>query len=681
MDVSAVKYNKQPNAPFAQKINVQETSDVFLSLLDNLRVSGSTQERSSHNVLSHMTEQTNTKTAFKDVGQKTATKTSVEKKADKTDAKTESRPQKNTKTQTDGQKIPAQNDGVAKNTASEEPEKEDKSAFSDNAGTIKADEARNTVTDKTETDETDEETKALTAVLASVTVPVATPVTEIQAQPVIAEGESVEARTEQAGAENETVFPLSDTDVNANEPVVPVARTEAPEKTAETDKASATPSLSAKETDFSALTEQGEEKTVAAEMPQTQAPSGFTPANEANAAVGRDVSETHGATATAQADNLAQALPANTKLKIEMTEVHNDIDAPEAEAPAFSFDKAEKVSERPAAVLQSRSSATENNVAAFSGETVQDASPAVETLAKSVRTTREAPVEETVTAAVKQSAVPTFPERVANMTSVTAAVKQSAVPTETLEAVLPEENVPERNADNNQNSRNGSFQTAQLQNNVTVATNGTTPVQSQDFASAVKSGAAEGVSGVSASSSASAADTSAFAVRNDVLKGKATTGNAAAKPNIPTNELVDQIKVRISKAAKEGVEKININLKPKELGNIQVKLETDGRGNIKASIIASRPETLDMLQKDASVLKQALAEAGLKTDDNAFNFSYRGEQQQQDASSFAQNGRRGGDHQAQAFNAPETANGEADDLTEAVIASGWTSRHALNIRV
>ena len=659
MDVSAVKYNKQPNAPFAQKINVQETSDVFLSLLDNLRVSGSTQERSAHNVLSHMTEQTNAKTVFKDVGQKTAAKTSVEKKADKTDAKTESRPQKNTKTQTDGQKIPAQNDGVAKNTSSEEPEKEDKSAFSDNAGTIKADEARNTVTDKTETDETDEETKALTAVLASVAAPVAAPVAEIQAQPVIAEGEGVEVRTEQAGAENETVFPLSDTNVNANEPVVPVARTEAPEKTAETDKTSATPSLSAKETDFSALTEQGEEKTVSAEMPQTQAPSGSAPANEANAAAGRDVSETHGATATAQSDNLAQALPANTKLKIEMTEVHNDIDAPETEEALFAFDKAEKVSERPAAVLQSRSSATENNVAAFSGETVQDASPAVETLAKSVRTTREAPAEETVTAAVKQS----------------------AAPTETLEAVLPEENVPERNADNGQNSRNGSFQTAQPQNNVTIATNGTAPVQSQDFASAVKSGTAEGVSGVSASSPASAADTSAFAVRNDVLKGKATAGNAAAKPNIPTNELVDQIKVRISKAAKEGVEKININLKPKELGNIQVKLETDGHGNIKASIIASRPETLDMLQKDASVLKQALAEAGLKTDDNAFNFSYRGEQQQQDTSQFAQNGRRGGDHQAQAFNAPETVNGEADDLTEALIASGWTSRHALNIRV
>lgn len=166
-----------------------------------------------------------------------------------------------------------------------------------------------------------------------------------------------------------------------------------------------------------------------------------------------------------------------------------------------------------------------------------------------------------------------------------------------------------------------------------------------------------------------------------VLKGKAVSGAVPQQRPVSTHELVDQIKVDITKAAKEGLEKININLKPKELGNIQISLEVDKDGNMKASIIASRPETLEMLQKDASALRQAMNEAGLKADDNAFNFSYRGDQNApQENREFAGNGRSQPEN---TVNGVETAQEESiDDLTEALIASSWTSgRHALNIRV
>ncbi len=103
----------------------------------------------------------------------------------------------------------------------------------------------------------------------------------------------------------------------------------------------------------------------------------------------------------------------------------------------------------------------------------------------------------------------------------------------------------------------------------------------------------------------------------------------AAQPRftVAQQAAVDQVSVQISKAIKDGVDRINIQLRPEHLGRVDVRLEvTDGR--VSATVTADNKETLDMLQKDARELERALQQAGLQTDTGSLNFSLRGQQGQ-----------------------------------------------------
>ena len=94
-----------------------------------------------------------------------------------------------------------------------------------------------------------------------------------------------------------------------------------------------------------------------------------------------------------------------------------------------------------------------------------------------------------------------------------------------------------------------------------------------------------------------------------------------------TKEVVEQIKVNITKSAIKGVDTIDIQLKPEDLGKIQIKMHIAKDGKLRADIISSRPETMDMLQKDISGLERAFQDAGYDTDSRSFNFSFQKENQ------------------------------------------------------
>lgn len=103
----------------------------------------------------------------------------------------------------------------------------------------------------------------------------------------------------------------------------------------------------------------------------------------------------------------------------------------------------------------------------------------------------------------------------------------------------------------------------------------------------------------------------------------------AAQPRftVAQQAAVDQVSVQISKAIKDGVDRINIQLRPENMGRVDVRLEvTDGR--VAATVTADSKETLDMLQKDARELERALQQAGLQTDNGSLSFSLRGQQGQ-----------------------------------------------------
>ncbi len=92
-------------------------------------------------------------------------------------------------------------------------------------------------------------------------------------------------------------------------------------------------------------------------------------------------------------------------------------------------------------------------------------------------------------------------------------------------------------------------------------------------------------------------------------------------------EVIEQIKVNITKSAVKGIDTIDIQLKPEELGKIQIKMHIAKDGRLQAEIISARAETLDILQKDVSGLAKAFNDAGYDTDSRSFNFSFQEESQ------------------------------------------------------
>jgi chemotaxis protein MotD len=102
---------------------------------------------------------------------------------------------------------------------------------------------------------------------------------------------------------------------------------------------------------------------------------------------------------------------------------------------------------------------------------------------------------------------------------------------------------------------------------------------------------------------------------------------AAASPGgtVPTAQAVPLagVAVEIAAQATAGKNQFQIRLDPPELGRIDVRLDVDREGNVSTRLVVERVETLDLLRRDASQLERALQQAGLKTADNALQFSLR----------------------------------------------------------
>ncbi len=125
----------------------------------------------------------------------------------------------------------------------------------------------------------------------------------------------------------------------------------------------------------------------------------------------------------------------------------------------------------------------------------------------------------------------------------------------------------------------------------------------------------------------------ADAVQNLGIMTQAHTANAAAgpagvaasapaqaqAPAVPLSGLA----VEIVTQAQAGKNHFEIRLDPPELGRINVKIDVDRDGNVSTRLVVDRADTLDLLKRDASTLERALQQAGLKTSDNALEFSLR----------------------------------------------------------
>jgi hypothetical protein len=85
------------------------------------------------------------------------------------------------------------------------------------------------------------------------------------------------------------------------------------------------------------------------------------------------------------------------------------------------------------------------------------------------------------------------------------------------------------------------------------------------------------------------------------------------------------VALQLRVAIKQGTDRIMIQLKPAALGIIDMKLDIGADGRVTATISVERPETLEMLQRDARGLERALQDAGLRTDSGSLSFNLRGD--------------------------------------------------------
>ncbi len=95
---------------------------------------------------------------------------------------------------------------------------------------------------------------------------------------------------------------------------------------------------------------------------------------------------------------------------------------------------------------------------------------------------------------------------------------------------------------------------------------------------------------------------------------------------LPKQAVVDQVMVQINKAVGGGVDKISIQLKPDSLGRVEVQLKMGQDGKVSAVVTADKQDTLDLLQRDAKGLEQALKDAGMDLAEENLSFNLRGEE-------------------------------------------------------
>ncbi|MEQ8267359.1 MAG: flagellar hook-length control protein FliK [Parvibaculum sp.] len=124
--------------------------------------------------------------------------------------------------------------------------------------------------------------------------------------------------------------------------------------------------------------------------------------------------------------------------------------------------------------------------------------------------------------------------------------------------------------------------------------------------------------------------TSAATVRIGTLPGQSQ----------PTQIPSTAIALQMARNLQKGISRFDIRLDPPEMGRIDIRMEVRKDGHVAAHMTVDRPETLDLLQRDARALQQALNNAGLQADSDSLNFSLRDQNAESDRRDFA-SGERG----------------------------------------
>jgi flagellar hook-length control protein FliK len=126
-----------------------------------------------------------------------------------------------------------------------------------------------------------------------------------------------------------------------------------------------------------------------------------------------------------------------------------------------------------------------------------------------------------------------------------------------------------------------------------------------------------------------------------------------------------------------------VNLRPEELGSIEIRMERGDDGIMRVHVLAERQATLELLKNSASDLNSGLQQSGLKTDAGSMQFNLRDQGQGQFAA-FGQSPDNRGNQQGGTLLAQtnqELAYKVSNDDTPATGATRSTYASGLDIRI
>ena len=124
-------------------------------------------------------------------------------------------------------------------------------------------------------------------------------------------------------------------------------------------------------------------------------------------------------------------------------------------------------------------------------------------------------------------------------------------------------------------------------------------------------------------------------------------------------QVIEQVTVKLNQQAKNGLEQMLIQLRPADLGRVDIRLSFQD-GAVTALVTADTQTTLDLLAKDSRSLERALQEAGLRADPGSLSFQLRDSGGQ----AMGQDNRSAGDKGSFALDLPEDVGVEIDDAEE-----------------
>ncbi len=101
-------------------------------------------------------------------------------------------------------------------------------------------------------------------------------------------------------------------------------------------------------------------------------------------------------------------------------------------------------------------------------------------------------------------------------------------------------------------------------------------------------------------------------------------------------QVAKQLNLNITRAVKAGDNQFAMRMDPPELGRVSVKLTFMQNGLVKSQIMAERPETLDLLQRDIRSLERAIEAGGHKAEPGGISFSLDSGGQESAGRAFAE---------------------------------------------